>query len=82
MSIFMSSQINFDFIGFPNASEDREKFNRIVNQCINVELKELYELEGYSSIEYCTQNEAIVKLGKSGFLSLNLNDFLLFMLIP
>lgn len=69
MSIFMSSQINFNFIGYPNASEDREKFNRIVNQCINAELKELYELEGYSSIEYCTQNDTIVAIGWRRFIT-------------
>lgn len=56
-------QINFEFIGYANSSMDREKFNRIVNQCINVELMELYALEGYSSIEFCTQKNAELEKG-------------------
>jgi hypothetical protein len=56
--------MNFDFIGFVNASEDREKFNKIVNQCINVEMIELHDLKSFSSIEYCTQKEVHTKIGK------------------
>lgn len=35
-----------------------------MNQCINVELKEPYGLAGYSSIEYCTQNDVTTDIGE------------------
>lgn len=35
-----------------------------MNQCINVELITLYNLTGFSSIEYCTQKEIGIKIGK------------------
>lgn len=61
-------QITFDFIEFANSSEDRDNFNQIVNQCINMEL-EIYNLSGYSSIEYCVQYENPTKIGKHCFSS-------------
>jgi hypothetical protein len=57
-------QINFDFIGFANSTEDRAYFNKIINQCINVDLMKLHNLKGFSSIEYCTQKENITKIGE------------------
>ncbi|CRK96295.1 CLUMA_CG009715, isoform A [Clunio marinus] len=55
-------KINFDFINYANSSEDRKKYNKIINQCINVELMELYDLKGFSSIEYCTTNRNATKI--------------------
>lgn len=57
-------QINFDFVGFTNATEDRAKYNRIINQCINIDLMKSHNLSGFSSIEYCTHEENLVDIGK------------------
>lgn len=56
-------KIRFEFIEYQNASADRQEHNRLINQCVNLELMELYQLEGFSSIEYCTKNESSISLG-------------------
>lgn len=47
------SQILFDSVDYPNSTQDRVKYSKIVNQCVNVELMRNYKLRGYSTIEYC-----------------------------
>ena len=49
----MNSKLTFDVVDYINVKEDRVKFNKLVNICINTELMGNYNLSGYSSIEYC-----------------------------
>ena len=49
----MDSKLTFDFVDYINVKDDRVKFNKLVNICINRELMRNYNLSGYSSIEYC-----------------------------
>lgn len=43
--------------------EYRKKYNRIVNKCVNFELKEYYNLTAYSEIESCTSTGDRVAFG-------------------
>lgn len=38
---------------YPNATQDRVKYSKIVNQCVNIELMRSHKLQGFSTIEYC-----------------------------
>lgn len=55
--------LNSGIVKFTNASEDREKYNRQVNQCVNLELMEVYRLQAFSSIEYCSNYKNTAEKG-------------------
>lgn len=57
-------QFTLNFVNFPNAIEDRQKFDRLVNQCINVRLMKSHNLSAYSSIQYCRGNKNPFEIGK------------------
>lgn len=56
------TKLNFDFVNYPFVKEDRSKFNRVVNVCINKQLVN-YNLTGFSSIEYCLRHEQRIPTG-------------------
>lgn len=59
-----NSKLNFEFIDYPAAREDRLRFNPDVNVCINKQLMDNYNLSGFSSIEYCLRREKHIQLGR------------------
>jgi hypothetical protein len=59
-----NSKLNFEFIDYPAAREDRLRFNRDVNICINKQLMDNYNLSGFSSIEYCLRRDKRIQLGE------------------
>lgn len=56
------TKLNFDFVNYPFVKEDRSKFNRVVNVCINKQLAN-YNLTGFSSIEYCLRHDQRIPTG-------------------
>lgn len=61
-------RISLKFLEYQNASADRQEYDRLINQCVNLELMESYQLEGFSSIEYCTNGESSIGIGNNAFL--------------
>ncbi|XP_062550046.1 nose resistant to fluoxetine protein 6-like isoform X2 [Armigeres subalbatus] len=52
-----TSEITFDRNTFRSALDWRIKYRRLVNQCVNFELKRQYSIMGYSEVEYCISNQ-------------------------
>ncbi|XP_055610780.1 nose resistant to fluoxetine protein 6-like [Uranotaenia lowii] len=52
-------EINFpyivDFGAFGNISNDRARYGRLMNICVNYQLNRTYGLKAYTEIEYCTR---------------------------
>lgn len=55
-------QVKIDPRTFKNAIAQRAKYDKTINQCVNVDLKETYDLMGYAQLEYCLTSEDVVKL--------------------
>lgn len=51
-----ASQITFDPYTFQRALEDRAEHGKLLNRCVNYNLKKKFNLVAYSSIEYCISN--------------------------
>lgn len=52
-------QITFDPNTYKNAKSDGEKYNKIVNQCVNLMLKKDHGLMAYSEITNCATNRDV-----------------------
>lgn len=61
-----------DDVKYPNAEEHRDKYNEIINKCVNVDLNNNYNLLAYSEIEYCIKNEELEPQGKVAYLHIKL----------
>ncbi|XP_055604207.1 uncharacterized protein LOC129752454 [Uranotaenia lowii] len=46
---------------FPDAQPFKQKYGRLVNICLNYQLRKNYNLTSYSEIEYCVGSEALNK---------------------
>jgi hypothetical protein len=59
---------------YTNALDHKIKYNKVINQCVNYELRRQYGLMGYSDVEFCTTSKDHRKLGmqiiKSNYLVL------------
>jgi hypothetical protein len=51
------SKLTLDFIAYPFKVTDRSKLNRILNICVNYNLK-TYNLRAFSEVEYCLRHDA------------------------
>lgn len=58
-------QLTHDFVEFRNANEYRKSYNKLVNQYVNVELTNSYNLQGFSSIMFCTQKSNPLEKGSA-----------------
>lgn len=59
------SQINFNLVDYPNVSEYRSMYDELINKCVNVDIKDNFNLSAFSSIEYCITAEAHRPLGEN-----------------
>lgn len=49
---------------FRHAIEDKIEFGKIVNECINYEMKKQHQLEAYAEIQYCDVDSRMDGTGK------------------
>lgn len=59
---FLSFQVKIDPRTFRRAIAQRAQYDHTINQCVNMELKDRYELMGFASLEYCLTSDDKVKL--------------------
>lgn len=55
-------QYTYDITVFNNASVFRKTYNRLANQCINLWLKENYNLTAYTTVQFCSDNHEAEKI--------------------
>lgn len=55
-------QVKIDPRTFRKALVHREQYGKVINQCVNYDLKTQYELTAFSQLEYCLSSEDKVKL--------------------
>lgn len=48
---------------YQNALLYRNIYNDLLNMCVNLELREIYNLSGYSEIEYCVSSDDPDEIG-------------------
>lgn len=53
----MDTQITYDAHSIEGGMDDRIKYDKWINRCVNWELKHKYNLKAYSQVEYCITNE-------------------------
>lgn len=49
---------------FPGTQEFRKQYGGLVNRCINLYLKDEYNLTGYSEISFCSTNKEVEENGR------------------
>lgn len=62
LKLTRSFQVRIDPRTFRNAIAQRAMYDKTINQCINLDLKENYELMGYTQLDYCLTSEDKIKL--------------------
>lgn len=55
-NIFYIFQFTLPAEYFRNTLEYRMEYDKLINQCVNLELRDQFKLQGYSTIEYCVSN--------------------------
>lgn len=58
------NETTFHPANFHKGVDYNRKFDKLINQCVNHELKENYDLVGYTEIEYCQTNEEEIMVDK------------------
>lgn len=59
------SEVPFDFWNLRDATYHRTKFDKLINECVNYELKAKYGLMAYSRAEYCVYKDETYPIGES-----------------
>lgn len=49
---------------FPGTREYRQEYGDLVNRCVNLYLKDVYNLTGYTEISFCSTNKEVEENGK------------------
>jgi hypothetical protein len=47
-----------------NSAYNKKQYSNLINKCINYDLQKEYDLQAYSSIEYCISNQDQAETGK------------------
>jgi hypothetical protein len=66
----LSQQLILEFVEYINATKHRAMYDQDVNKCINMELKDKFNLSAFSSIEYCLNEQTGLPIGE---ISMNVN---------
>lgn len=56
-------KVPFDYFNIHEAVYYKIKFDKIINECVNHELKKEYGLMGYSKAEYCVLKNDSIPIG-------------------
>lgn len=67
----------YESVDYFNSKHDRTAYAELLNECVNVELKDGFGLSGYTAIEYCVNDTDRPPIGEiyKNLIAPKLNDF-------